>query len=317
MASLPSSLTNTPAEMVRGIMIFVAGGIIIPTMDALSKLLITQHGLSAGEVGAVRLFLQGVLILPLLLHWEGTAALRIPHLGLNLLRGACLGFGSLAFFAALRFLPLADAIAIFMIEPMIVTLLSGLFLGEKVGWRRIVAVLVGFAGALIIIQPSYAVFGLPALLPALTAFLVGVYFILSRHVARGASAFAMQFYAALGGFAVIVAAMIVCRPFGIEDLAFSWPASTLAWTLLLATGVIGTFAHLLFNRAYQLAPASVLAPFGYTEIVSAVALGLLVFGDLPNAPKWAGMAIVVGSGIFIYLREHRIARTTAKPPVTH
>jgi len=315
--SLGSRLENTPAETLRGIAVFVAAAAVIPSMDAVCKLLIVDHNLSPAEVSLIRLTFQGVLILPLLLRIEGPAALRTRHLALNLVRGALLGLAGLAFFGALRLMPLADATAVFLIEPMIVTLLSAVFLKETIGWRRITAVLVGFAGALIIIRPSYALFGPAALLPALAALLIAVYFILSRYVSRSTTAFAMQVYAAAGGVAVLALAIAVGSPLGLEDLAFTAPKGALVWTLLIVSGVIGTFCHLLFNRAYQLAPASVLAPFGYVEIVSAIALGLVVFGDFPDALKWLGMAIVVGSGLFIYFRERRLSRTTPKPPAMH
>ncbi|WP_224407479.1 DMT family transporter [Afifella sp. IM 167] len=315
--SIASRLENTPAETVRGIAIFVTGSAIIPSMDAVCKLLIVEHGLSPAEVSLIRLALQGVLILPLLLRFEGPQALRTRHLGLNLIRGALLGIAGLAFFGALRLMPLADATAVFLVEPMIVTLLSAIFLKETIGWRRITAVLVGFAGALIIIRPSYALFGAAALLPAAAALLIAVYFILSRYVSRSTTAFAMQVYAAVGGVSVLALTMMVGDRLGIADLAFTMPGGTLVWVLLIASGAIGTFCHLLFNRAYQLAPASVLAPFGYMEIVSALILGLVVFGDFPDALKWLGMTIVVGSGLFIYVREKQLARVTPKPPAMH
>ncbi|WP_034492085.1 DMT family transporter [Afifella pfennigii] len=316
MTSLTTSLENTQAETVRGIAVVAAGSAFIPLLDAFVKLLVTEHGMSAGEVALARFLLQMSLTLPLLLAIDGLIALRTQHIFLNLVRGACLGLGALAFFSSLRFLPLADATAIFLIQPMVVTLLSSLLLKETIGWRRVVAVLVGFAGALIIIRPSYAVFGLAALLPTLAAFLTALYVILTRRVSRGSTSLAMQFHAGLGGTLVLSAAMVIGDAVGAKELTFTWPQNGTAWALIAAVGIVGTLGHVLIVKAFRLAPASVLAPFTYIEVVSAVFLGFVIFGDLPDAPKWLGIAIVVGSGLFIYWREQRLARVSEKPPRT-
>ncbi|MEC5290432.1 DMT family transporter [Aurantimonas sp. C2-6-R+9] len=315
MTSLAETFENTPAEIVRGIVILVVGSAIIPLLDAFGKILVTTHDISAGEVALVRLFSQAAMILPFLLYVDGPGALKTRRLGLNLLRGACLGLAGLAFFAALRFMPLADATAVFLIEPMILTLLAAFLLKETIGWRRIVAVVVGFFGALIIIRPSYSVFGIVSLLPVAAAFFVALYLILTRRASRGSTPLAMLFYAGAGGVLVLLIAMIIGHPLGIADLTFRWPDRGSTWMLLIGAGLIGTAGHLMFIQAYKLAPASVLAPFGYVEIVSAVFLGYLIFADMPDGPKWLGMAIIVGSGLFIYFREQRIARHPQKPPI--
>jgi len=308
--TLQNRIENTPAETLQGIVLVVVACALIPGLDAIGKVLVTQHGLSVGEVSLFRFALQVALTLPLGLVFEGAMVLRSPHTGINLLRGVSLGVAGLCLLGGLRFMPLGDTIAIFLINPMILTLFSALFLKEHVGWRRVAAVIVGFAGALIIIRPSYAVFGPAALLPAFAAASIAIYLILSRQASRGATPMAMQFWAGLGASIVILAAMGFGHPLSIAELSFNMPESTLAVVMILATGVFGTAAHLLFVAAYKRAPASVLAPFGYVEIVSAVLLGFVVFGELPDGPKWLGMAVIVGSGIYIFWREQRTARGT-------
>ena len=317
MTSLARTLENTPAEVLRGIAIMIAAAACIPLLDAFGKILVTTYRISAGEVALVRLVLQAGLILPLLLLAGGRAGLSTSHLWLNLLRGALLAFSGVAFFAALEFMPLADASAVFLIQPMIVTLLSGLLLKETIGWRRIAAAAVGFLGALVIVRPSYAVFGVPSLFPVAAAVCAALYMIVTRKVSRGARPLTLLFYSGLGGSVVLFVAMAIAYPFGIPALRFSWPASQEVWQLLLLTGLIGAVGHLLFILAYRLAPASVLAPFGYVEIISAVLLGYLIFAEIPDGPKWFGMAIIVGSGLFIYARERRLARAVAPPPRVH
>ncbi|WP_051631130.1 DMT family transporter [Afifella pfennigii] len=314
MSSLPTRLENTPAETLRGIGLVIAASALVPGLDAIGKLLVTEHGLSVGEASLYRFCLQVALILPVGLALEGAMVLRSPQIRLNLGRGACLAIGGLCLLGGLRFMPLGDTIAIFMIGPLIVTLLSALLLKEHVGWRRTAAVFTGFAGALIIVRPSYAVFGPASLLPVAAAAAIALYLILSRRASRGTTPLAMQFFAGLGGIVVLGAAMLFGHPFGIAELSFSVPRGAWVWTLIVASGALSTLAHLLFVEAYKLAPASVLAPFSYVEIVSAVLLGLLIFGEFPDAPKWLGIAIVVGSGLFIYWREQRSARVPEKPP---
>ena len=308
-------IENTPTETLRGLLVFLVASAFIPLLDAFGKLLVTTHGLPAGEVAMIRMAMQLLLIVPVLIAAEGWSALRIRHPVLNLLRGALLGLGGIAFFGALRFMPLADATAIFFVEPMIVTLLAAVLLKEPVGWRRIAAVVVGFVGALIVIRPNFSAFGFAALLPMAAAVCIALYLIMGRRLSRTASPVAMTAYAGLGGALTLAVLSALALPFAIDDLAVVLPRGIEVWLLLIGTGIIGTLGHLMFIEAYRLAPASVLAPFGYVEIVTATFLGFVMFGDFPDGPKWLGIAIIVGSGIFIYWREQRHSRPPIKPPV--
>ena len=317
MTAVFTKLENTPAETVRGIVVFLVASAIIPLLDAFGKLLVTTHGLPPGEVAMIRLVLQAVMILPALLLMEGRAALAIAHPLLNLLRGALLGIAGVAFFGALRFMPLADATAIFFVEPMFITLLSGLVLKETVGWRRIAAIVVGFVGALIVIRPNFVTFGIASVLPMLAAACIALYLILGRRLSRTATPLAMLFYAGVGGTATLLVLSALAAPFDIADLALVVPQGLDVWLLLIGAGVIGTIGHLMFLEAYRLAPAAVLAPFGYMEIVTAVFLGFVLFGDFPDGPKWIGIAIIVASGVFIYLRERRLSRRPVSQTPVH
>ncbi len=317
MSTVLARIENTPAETLRGIVVFLVASAFIPLLDAFGKLLVTTHGLSAGEVAMIRLAMQVVMVLPVLVFAEGWSALHIRHPLLNLLRGVLLGLAGIAFFGALRFMPLADATAIFFVEPMIVTVLSAVFLKETVGARRIAAVIVGFVGALIVIRPNFAAFGFAALLPMGAAVCIAFYLILGRSLSRTASPLAMMVYAGVGGAVTVALLSALAAPFSIPDMAIVLPRGVDVWLLLLGAGIVGTLGHLMFLEAYRLAPASVLAPFGYVEIVSAVFLGFLLFGDFPDGPKWIGIVIIVGSGIFIYWRERRLSQRIARAPTVH
>ncbi len=302
------AVENSSADVSRGILLMLVGALIIPVLDALAKILVTEHGVSPGEVSLIRLVQQALYMLPLLLFTEGPRALKVRRLGLHLLRGALLGVGGVFFFAALRFMPLADTTAIFFVEPMLVTVLSAVILGETVGWRRAVAVGVGFGGAMLIIRPSFADLGFIAVLPVLCAVCIAVYSILSRLLADTGSALAMHVFGGIGGTLALALLMVFGSALDVQELSLTLPTRLDTWLIFLATGIVGLVGHTFFAQAFRLAPASTLAPFAYAEIVSAVILGYLVFGSFPDTLKWAGIAIIVGSGAYIFHRERLIAR---------
>lgn len=277
--------------------------ILLPTMDAIAKYMASFEGMSPGQVTFYRFFFQLVCMLPLLATAAGRSAFSAKRPWMNLLRGALHGAASLLFFAAVKYMPLADVFAIYFVEPFMLTALSALFLGDKVGWRRWLAIVIGFGGAMIVIQPSFAIFGLKALLPVACAFLYALYLFMNRAVGEADSPLTMQIMAGLGGTVFMAAALFAGSSAGIADFEPSLPTSALGLVLLLILGSISGYAHMLVVRAFRLAPLSLLAPFQYFEIISATVLGYAIFGDFPNLSKWIGIAIIVGSGLFIIWRE--------------
>lgn len=277
--------------------------ILLPTMDAIAKYMASFEGMSPGQVTFYRFFFQLVCMLPLLATAAGRSAFSAKRPWMNLLRGALHGAASLLFFAAVKYMPLADVFAIYFVEPFMLTALSALFLGDRVGWRRWLAIVIGFGGAMIVIQPSFAIFGLKALLPVACAFLYALYLFMNRAVGEADSPLTMQIMAGLGGTIFMALALLAGSSAGITDFEPSLPASVLGLVLLLILGSISGYAHMLVVRAFRLAPLSLLAPFQYFEIISATVLGYAIFGDFPNLSKWIGIAIIVGSGLFIIWRE--------------
>ena len=277
--------------------------ILLPTMDAIAKYMASFEGMSPGQVTFYRFFFQLVCMLPLLATAAGRSAFSAKRPWLNLLRGALHGAASLLFFAAVKYMPLADVFAIYFVEPFMLTALSALFLGDKVGWRRWLAIVIGFGGAMIVIQPSFAIFGLKALLPVACAFLYALYLFMNRAVGEADSPLTMQIMAGLGGTVFMALALLAGSSAGITDFEPSLPASALGLVLLLILGSISGYAHMLVVRAFRLAPLSLLAPFQYFEIISATVLGYAIFGDFPNLSKWIGISIIVSSGLFIIWRE--------------
>ena len=277
--------------------------ILLPTMDAIAKYMASFEGMSPGQVTFYRFFFQLVCMLPLLATAAGRSAFSAKRPWMNLLRGALHGAASLLFFAAVKYMPLADVFAIYFVEPFMLTALSALFLGDRVGWRRWLAIVIGFGGAMIVIQPSFAIFGLKALLPVACAFLYALYLFMNRAVGEADSPLTMQIMAGLGGTVFMALALLAGSSAGITDFEPSLPASALGLVLLLILGSISGYAHMLVVRAFRLAPLSLLAPFQYFEIISATVLGYAIFGDFPNLSKWIGISIIVSSGLFIIWRE--------------
>lgn len=297
----PSATDTT----IKGMALMAGCMLVLPFMDAIAKYMANVEGMSPGQVNFYRFFFQMVCILPLLLAIQGRSALSAKRPRLNLLRGVLHAAASLMFFTAVKYMPLADVFAIYFVEPFILTALSAIFLGEKVGWRRWLAIVVGFGGAMIVIQPSYAVFGLTSLLPVACAFLYALYMFLNRAIGEADSPVTMQTMAGIGGTLFMGVVLIGGNAAGQDDFAISLPTSWLGLVLLVILGSISGYAHLIVVRAFRMAPLSVLAPFQYFEIIAATILGYALFNDFPTVSKWVGILIIVGSGLFILWREQR------------
>ena len=305
MAMPRALLPLPPADVVRGMTIMALGVLMLPGLDAFAKL--ASASLPTGQIAWFRFVFQAMALLPLVL-WRHRGWPRVSRIRLHALRGALLALATLFFFSALARMPMAEAIAIFFVEPLILTLFSALFLGEPVGWRRVAAILVGFAGALLVIRPSYDLYGTAALLPLGTAVCFAGYLAMSRSLARDGAALTMQFTTGIAGAVVMSVALAGGSGMGIGLLTPVMPSSG-AWLLLLGMGCVATVGHLLLTQAFRHAPASLLAPFQYLEIVSATLLGYLLFDDLPDGVTVLGIAIIVGSGLYVFHRERRISLT--------
>ncbi|MBW6424726.1 DMT family transporter [Rhizobium sp. XQZ8] len=296
---MPSPTAENP---LKGMAIMATCMVVLPLMDAIAKYMATFEAMSPGQVTFYRFFFQLVCILPLVV-FTGAAVFRAKRPWMNLLRGLLHAAASLMFFSAVKYMPLADVFAIYFVEPFMLTMMSAVFLREKVGWRRWLAIVVGFGGAMIVIQPSYAIFGWTALLPVACAFLYTLYLFLNRAIGEADSPLVMQTMAGLGGTLFMAVALFIGNRAGGADFTPSLPSSWLGLVLLVILGSISGYMHLLVVRAFRLAPLSLLAPFQYFEIISATVLGYALFGDFPTASKWLGIAIIVGSGLFIIWRE--------------
>ena len=299
-APRPASGTIT-----QGVLLFVGFALLGPFIDVFAKL--ATEEIPAAEITLGRFLTQSALLIPIVFLRGALRRMDAREALLHATRGVLMAVATIFFFAALKHMPIADAISIFFVEPLILTLLGGLLLGEPVGWRRYAACAVGFMGALIVIRPSFANLGWVAALPLGTAVCFALYLILTRTLAQRVDPFAMQAYSGVVGAVFVAIVLIVFE--GTGDATFDpvWPSDR-GFLLLLGVGIAATVSHLLVVYAFRAAPASVLAPLQYLEIVSATAFGWFIFGDFPDAMKWLGISIIIGSGLFIIARERRAAR---------
>ena len=305
MADLPHA-TDTTADrqsVLRGIAFLVGGDLLFAVMEG------TVKWLSAGYPTLQITFCRsvGALVVAFLLAatGPGLASLRTRRLGGQLWR-AVIGFASLyGFFYAYGAMPLADAIAIGFAAPIFMTALSIWLLGEAVGLHRWSAVVVGFAGVLVMVRPGEASLGGPAMIALGATFLYALAMIQVRKLSRTESAGTIVFYFSL--FSTVASGV------GMPSL---WVTPDWQDGLLLAgVGLLGGLAQLCLTQAFRLAPVSVVAPFDYLMIIWGTAIGWYVWGDLPDAPTVAGAAIVVGSGIYILHREARRAPPLPDQPL--
>jgi drug/metabolite transporter (DMT)-like permease len=284
-------------------MFVVAAMIVLPGQDTVAKYL--SDTVSPGQITWARFLLQVLLTLPFLLYFQGAGGLAPNRIWPNVLRGVLIAASSLLFFTAIKFMPIADAIAIFFIEPFILTILSAVVDKEHVGWRRRLAVASGFVGVLIVVQPSWSIFGPLSLLPAAAGTTFAVYVLLNRRLSLHDTPLTMQLVAGITAFFVMTLVLAVGWLTDMRELApSSIDGRELA--LLLLMGVLGTGGHLCFVYGGKLAPSSLIAPLQYVEIVFAAIFGYLVFGDFPSLVKWVGIAIIVGSGAYVFWRESRV-----------
>jgi len=278
------------------------GMIIVPVMDAIAKILGSQ--MSPVQITWGRFAFQFVFMGIAILLTLGPAALRSKQTGIHLVRGILLAIATTFFFFSLQYLPLANAIAIFFVQPMILTLLSALVLGETIGWHRRIAVTTGFIGALIIIRPGGHAFTYAALLPLAAAAFFASYLALTRFVANVDHPLTMQFTSAVGAALIVTLALAVGHSIGLTNFQPSLPDAT-QWGLLAAIGLVAAVGHLLVVIAINRAPTSLLAPFSYAEIVSATVLGYFVFNEWPDNYTWLGIAVIVASGMYVLYRERQ------------
>jgi drug/metabolite transporter (DMT)-like permease len=282
------------SDVLRGILLMCAGVSTFPFMNAAVKLLANNY--PAAQITWARFTGHLLVMLAVFLPQYRWALFRTRRPLAQIGRSLAMLASNLVFVLAIGQIPLATASAIGFTSPLIVTALSVPMLHESVGWRRWSAVLVGFAGMLMVIRPQTGFHDPAVLLILASSVIYALYQIGTRWVGIYDSAATGIVFAALLGSLV----MTLVMPF-----VFVMPHSVLDALLFSSLGLLGGFGHYLIIRAFQLGPAAVMAPLGYVELIGSVVLGYLLFDNFPDTWTWLGACVIIASGIYIAFRERR------------
>ena len=293
-------LTGGRNMALLGIGLMLLSVFVFALNNALGKWLIAT--LPVGQF----LFLRSVAALTLLgpFYWRGgIAAFRdAPRKPLQIARMVLSAIEIAAFYLAVSYLPLADTMTFWLAAPIYVTALSAIFLGEKVGWRRWTAVLIGFIGVLLAVRPSAATLTWPALIGLGGGVLYAFVILATRSLRNTPDA------------VLISGPLVGSMVFGITMLPLGWVTPRLVdVAAFIVVAIFFLIGALCSNRSLKVAPASVVVPFQYTMIVWGVLLGYFVFGEIPEPLTLVGAAIITGAGIYIFMREQAVARRAPAP----
>ena len=222
--------------------------------------------------------------------------IHTQNIKLQILRSILLVASGVTFWGALMFLPLADCVVIAFVSPLLVTMLSAPLLGESVGTHHWRAVISGLVGVMVVMRPGIAIFDWVSILPLITALFYAGVQISTRILGRTDGALTTLLYSSAGG-------VIMCT----IGVLFFWVTPSLEqWLVLVWLGFLGAVGHYFMIKAFEIAPASLLAPFDYTTLIWATLLGFVIFGDLPDGWTVMGAIIIMSSGLYLIRRESRL-----------
>ena len=287
------AVVTTPIQSAKGIVCMLVGTLLLTADDALMKWL--AAGYPIGEIVVVRNLFAYIIITALTWRAGGISVLRVASVRAQALRAGLFVISAFSFIGGLSLLPLADAVAISYSGPLILMALAVPLLGERVGWRRWVAVLVGFIGVMLIIRPTGDAFRWAALLPLTAATAGAVRDIVTRRISVTDSSVCILFWS-----------MTAVTLAGLCTLPFGWQAIQPRDLMLLSlNGLVVGGAQFFLIEALRFTEAKVVAPFRYSSMIWAVLFGFIVWGDLPNMWVLAGTILVVGCGLYVIRAEMR------------
>ncbi|MGV4795059.1 DMT family transporter [Rhizobium sp. F40D2] len=304
MSSTSARPVSSTSEVTMGLALMFLSVMFSPLIDIFAKLAVVT--IPSAEVTAGRFVVQALCMLPIVIWRRSFADFSWRQSLFHAIRGLIITVSMISFVTTLKYMAVADAIAIFFVEPIMVTILGGIFLKETIGWRRYTACGVGFLGAMLIIQPSFQEVGYIALLPVLSALCIAIFVLMTRVLSHREDPWAMQLQMGIWGLLFCAILLFIGDGSGSDLFDPVMPEGS-AWFYVAGVGAMAAIAGIFGVYAYRAAPASTLAPLQYFEIVSATIFAWLVFGDFPNAVKWLGIAIIMASGLYILWRERRFA----------
>lgn len=293
---MPSPLPPKPtlSRKTIGILFMLGAMIDLPFLDLFAKIL-GRDGMPIVQIVCARVAFGTLLAAPFAWRDAGAGMLHSARPWYQLLRAALLITTTFCFFMSVQYMPIAAALAVFFVHPLILTLLSATFFGETVSVRRWGAVFVGFIGVLVIVRPGLVAFNLGSLFALTSGCALALYLALSHNIAGKTSAATTTFQTS--GLATLLLA-------GIMPLI--WIAPTPGeWAMLMALGAIGSLGQFLIFRAYDYADASLLAPLAYSEMVMSTLLGWLAFSEFPDVWTYVGVGILIVSAVYISLPDSR------------
>lgn len=288
-----------------GILLMLCFCVLAPAGDAIAKIL--GQTVPVGQLVLIRFAVQAVVLIPLVWLTHRTWKMNRRIAVLTVVRTILHIVGIGAMVTALKYLPLADAVAIAFVMPFIMLVLGKYALQEEVGTRRILACAVGFIGTILIVQPSFVEVGWQALLPVLVALNFAFFMLVTRQLAKETDPVSLQAVSGVIAVVILIPLFLLFQGSGFSQMQLI-QVSSVDWTLLVGLGLLGTVAHLLMTWSLRYAPSATLAPMQYLEIPFATALGLIVFGDLPDPIATLGIAITIAAGLYVILRERAIAQ---------
>lgn len=294
-------MTETQHHHRLGLILMALAVLTIPMSDTIAKWLSAE--LSVGEIAWLRFVFQTLFLLPFLAIYRTGGHLRPLHLLLGTLIAASILF----LFWGLAHLPLANNIALFFVEPLILVIFSALFLGERITKRRWIGVLGGLVGAVVILRPNWSAYGLASLLPIAAAACYAGYLTATRAWAsapRPRDALVLQFWVGAAASAIMAGFILFGQGFDWSLTHWAMPSPS-QWVWLATAGVLAAFAHVLIAMAFARSDASLLAPLQYLEIFGATLLGWLIFSEWPDAFTILGGLIIVAAGLIV-IRERPI-----------
>lgn len=286
---LSPSLTGN--VILIGILLMLLGDLLFALNDAMGKWLVASF--SVGQVLLVRSIGAFVVLGPMLARQPAGTLLHVERPWLQLARVILATADTGLFYAAVAYLPLADVMTFYMAGPIYVAAISHFMLGERIRWRRWMAVFIGFIGVVIALRPSSAMFSWPSIFALIGSLSFALTLVLAR-VLRATSGATLVTWQTL-------ACLVVGGVLSIGDWT---PMSGGQLFALLLLGIVACLAHLLITQSLKLAPASILAPLQYSLLLWAIIFGWLFFGDIPEAQMMIGAAIIVLAGLFIFHREN-------------
>lgn len=298
--SMQRVVSGPKNETMTAIALMCAAALCFSLLDASAKMLSGVMGLPVAMVIWMRFVSHAILSVLLMGPHRIPTLMKSLKPGIQLFRSLFLVGATLFNFLAIKYLQLDQTVTIFFLGPLLVAALAGPLLGEWVGWRRLLAIMTGLVGVLMVMRPGFGGIHWAITFSFLSVVSYSFYVIATRYLAAYDPSEVTQFYSPIAGIVCVAPLALV---------GWQWPTDTTQWLLLFSLGIFGGFGHWLLILAHRMAAAPTLSPFIYTSLIWMTVLGYWLFGDVPDVWTLAGGAVVIASGLYLLYREQRTVRT--------